>query len=281
MEFLGNSSESEDEVQEQPHVAKTARVRELEPGSSVAELPEQKLSNMDVNKRMKLKLLEKYSKIFKHTTASPSKSTFPKKSGNVVEVESPTMAPINNHEEQQEAGCWAEAFDKSSGKPYYYHTTSGQTSWDRPDSLSTMPTLSGLPTPNKRKLQDAIVDNEAGESSLVHTRKVERRLNDPKYHVAFSKVDGMRVINQSDVLNNVECAEAHELKDVEQPPIRTQKWSIERGEFVTTGISSAMSRSKNSIQSLASQAILHQRVLDAHTGKLGKSLKQSRAKYGW
>ena len=88
MEFLGNSSESEDEVQEQPHVAKTARVRELEPGSSVAELPEQKLSNMDVNKRMKLKLLEKYSKIFKHTTASPSKSTFPKKSGNVVEVES-------------------------------------------------------------------------------------------------------------------------------------------------------------------------------------------------
>ena len=71
------------------------------------------------------------------------------------------------------------------------------------------------------------------------------------------------------------------LNTVQEPRIRVQKWNAETGQFVTTSGASRSGKGKNSIQALAAQAYVLQQGLDKNKKKPGKSLKQSRMKYGW
>ena len=246
-------------------------------------LERQECKKVDVTTRAKLKLLQKYEMEFGSLQPSPAADGDSRKDKNRAPLEEAERHPSVTVSIETE-NDWKEAFDPKTGKPYYYHIRTGQTSWTKPGTQTAVAapiagaSSTGSDSSSSKKRPFSAIGSANLAARQPSGRHLERMLNRKGN---LDDIRGMEVINQSEVLDAVQAAEQKDIKAVDAPRIKTQMWSVEQGSFVTSSIASRTSKNKNSIQALASQAIIAQNALGGNNRKTGKSLRQSRAKYGW
>ena len=276
-------------------------------------------SNNDVNMKMKLRLLKQYQKQFGEVTTvvvnnheqspagsvksdvtfkSPSISHEQQVHKNNFNASTENKVAQNNMEADKTKNNnstgeitepeWAEAFDTKTGKYYYYNIKSGITSWAVPGRYIP------LDVNNKKRPLDTGTMNNNTTTSLNRTKRAksinknkDRHNNIERYihqkNNNYDHITGMTTLVQNDVISSVQVDEDNMpmLNTIQEPRIRVQKWNAETGQFVTSSGASRTGKGKNSIQALAAQAYVLQQGLDKNKKKPGKSLKQSRMKYGW
>ena len=301
MEFIGGDSSSDSDDEYAPK--ETNQVVPLGAATPEAKtsisVPVKSFSpatgkKADVNVKMKLKLLKQYEKQFgkisvHQSVRSGSQERIVKSKPVVNEVINKHVDPRNVVKttletpvsqsaavtQQKPKPEWAEAFDTKTGKSYFYNLKSGITSWNAPSNY--------VPLTNSRKRR--IADTEILNSQSKRARKtgstIERSLLQGSTN-NFDHLKSMATVAQSDVLSavDVDSSQMTSLTTTQEPRLRVQKWNSTTGQFVTTSGASKAGKDKNSIQALAAQAYVLQQSLDQNK-KPGKSLKQSRMKYGW
>ena len=309
MEFIGDDSSSDEEEngeeQQQPPPQKSSSSKPIIiQQQKQPPLPHIKVKKDDVNMKMKLRLLKQYEKRFgkienSSNTVNISSVKQEQQSVSSNNDDTSTITDNNNNnnstyvaEKKDNNNTfkniktttspeWAEAFDAKTGKSYYYNIKSGITSWNVPgeyiplktnskkrdNSMITSKNTDSLHNPRKRARADG------------NNKKMEQYMNRGK----FDNLNGMTTLVQNDVISSVQVDKDNmpTLNTVQEPRIRVQKWNAETGQFVTTSGASRSGKGKNSIQALAAQAYVLQQGLDKNKKKPGKSLKQSRMKYGW
>ena len=301
MEFIGgdSSSDSDDEyVQNETKQVAPPDAPMMEVKTST-HVPLKSFSRptgkkTDVNVKMKLKLLKEYEKRFGKITApksvesgqqekivknKPVENEIVKKhvdthnvANTTVETRVSQSATLTQQKLKPE---WAEAFDAKTGKSYFYHLKSGITSWNTPGNYVP------LTTSRKRRIDEVKVTNNQSKRARKTGSKIERSLLQGSSN-NFDHLTSMATVAQSDILSavDVDSSQMTSLTTTQEPRLRVQKWNSTTGQFVTSSGATKAGRDKNSIQALAAQAYVLQQSLDQNK-KPGKSLKQSRLKYGW
>jgi hypothetical protein len=228
-----------------------------------------------------------YEKQVHKNKFNPSKSTESNVAHNNKE---PDKTKNNNSTSEKNEPEWAEAFDTKTGKSYYYNIKSGITSWAVPGRYIPLDI-----NKKKRPLETSTMNSSGTAASSLNGRKrakgikkINGRHNNIERYIYeksnnYDHITGMTTLVQNDVISSVQVDEDNMpmLNTIQEPRIRVEKWNAETGQFVTSSGASRTGKGKNSIQALAAQAYVLQQGLDKNKKKPGKSLKQSRMKYGW